>query len=354
MTNNHDEPRRDGILVVTGPTASGKSALAVQLAEELDGEIVNADSVQVYRGFTIGSGAPSATELGRVPHHLFGVRAPEEDWNAGLFRNEARRLISEIRARGRVPVIAGGTGLYVRSLLAGLVETNVDAAAELRLAAREDELRERGRARKEIAEELHAELRLLDPNTAKVIPKTDYQRVRRALLVSQSGGSSLRELQLRHGLREHELSAVVLCLLPEREVLYRRIDERVEEMLASGFLDEVSLLLAEYSAAHSSGGKPLSSIGYKQAVQFLRGEIARDEFIRLMKQETRRFAKRQETWWRHQPAKVGWEERNELRDASLSDIVSGTRSRLAEAATFAEPKVWFFPLSGVGFPPELG
>ena len=340
---------RRKILVVTGPTASGKTALSIRLAESLRAEIINADSVQVYRGFRIGAGAPDEETLARAPHHLFGTRDPAEEWNAGLFREHAAALIEDISCRGALPLIAGGTGLYIRALLSGLVEAPVSSVALAQLESEEEALRASGKDLRERTAVLHARLSELDAESAREVRETDSSRVRRALLVALSGGS-LAKQQQEHGHRDSPYEALVLCLLPERQALYEVIDDRVDSMLESGFLAEVENL----RVLHSDDLKPFQSIGYKEALQFLRGELSEASFRLAMKQSTRNFAKRQVTWWRHQPAKLGWATLPSPPPVDFPGLLTEVQRFLLESGTDAGSSIGFYRLSGVGFLSELG
>ncbi len=330
------------LLIVTGPTASGKTALAVELAEALNGEVINADSVQVYRGFSIGAGAPSNEEFSRVPHHLFGVVPPNGEWNAGLFSAQAGKLVEEIVQRGRVPVIAGGTGLYLSALLGGLVDAEVSEEAKSRVAELEVSFSLRGLSASERTAEFHKLLSEVDPESGLAILKTDTLRIKRALLVALSSGTSLAELRKEHKHNFRSYSALVCCLLPPRAELYSRIDLRVEKMIEEGLMEEVKKLRTEYP----SDSKPLQSIGYKQACRHLDGELTFEEFRESTKQETRRFAKRQETWWRHQPSKLGWRAGAEKLAPNVSTLAPLFRAFQLDSRT--SPDILFYAVTGSG------
>ncbi len=306
------------ILVITGPTACGKSKLSLELAERLGGQIVNADSVQVYRDFNIGSSMPEPEELARVPHHLFSVLNPQEVCSAGTFVKMAQDKLACLQAKGILPIVVGGTGLYLRSLLCGLAPVeNISSDAKEQLAAREQQLRDKGVGKKEVSEALHQWLGEIDPQTAKKILPGDSVRIRRSLLVKLSSGKSLGELQKAHAHRTQDYRALILLMLPERELLYRAIEERVDSMLSRGLIEEVIKLRKMYPL----NSHPFGAIGYRHVSLFLDGcacnlltsdsevnwpETDYREMVALLKRDTRRFAKRQMTWWRNQPAKLGW------------------------------------------------
>jgi tRNA dimethylallyltransferase len=217
----------------------------------------------------------------------------------------AAGVISELTARGALPIVTGGTGLYIRALLNGIVETeqvSSEVVASLDSFLRERE--EHGGSHAEAVAALHGWLQQEDPESAAKLAVSDLARIRRALAVKLSLGRSLASLQGEHQLAERPYRALVVCCLPEREWLYQRIDSRCEEMLRGGLLDEVRELLSRYPA----GAKPLSAIGYRHARLYLDGALSYEEMVQLFQRDTRRFAKRQYTWWRHQPRHLGWRE----------------------------------------------
>jgi tRNA dimethylallyltransferase len=273
------------IVVIAGPTASGKTALAVSLARRLGGEIVNADSQQVYRGLDVGTAKPTAEERAAVPHHLLDVVEPGEGMDAARFAALADAAISDIASRGRLPVVAGGTGLYLRALLHGVVAApGRDPALRARL---EEEALRLGRPA------LHERLRALDPAAAARIRPNDLVRVVRALEIA-AGGRRPSELHAGHAFREDRYDAVLLALDPPRAELHARIGARVREMFAGGLLDEARALLARGGGA-LAGRLP---IGYAEAAACARGEIALEEAIRRVEVAHRRYARRQIVWLR--------------------------------------------------------
>ncbi|MCC6954683.1 MAG: tRNA (adenosine(37)-N6)-dimethylallyltransferase MiaA [Deltaproteobacteria bacterium] len=339
-------PRR--VLVFTGPTGSGKSDVGLELAEALGAEIVSADSVQVYRHFDIGSAKPRPSELARVPHHLISVLEPSESFSAGAFRTQAITCIDEILARGKVPLILGGPGLYIQALLAGIVPTpTIDDAAKSQLQALEDQIRiESGNDEAQFRVALHRLLVEADPEAGQRIEPGDLQRTRRALLVQYSGKIPLSALQASHQYKDVQFSALVVGMFRDRVELYRRIDERTDRMMADGFVPEVCSLLEQFGDMSPA----LGSLGYRHVARHLRGELDLPECITEIQRDTRRFAKRQLTWWRNQPRKLGWEILPEMHASgappeiacSLHEV---TRSFLSRSGAFADEKVFFLPLS---------
>ena len=271
-----------------GPTASGKSSLALELAERAPLEIVSMDSAQVYRGLDIGTAKPSAAERSAVPHHLIDVIDPDGSYSTGRWREEAIRAIGEILARRKVPLIVGGTMLYYRALVGGL-DALPQADAEVR-AAINAEARERGWPA------LHAELERIDPRSARRIPAGDTQRIQRALEVWRLTGKALSSLQgvARAGL---PFALKAFALVPDdREALARRIAERFEAMLAGGLVDEVKRLRSRFPL--TSGMPSMRAVGYRQVWQYLEGEISEAELREQAVAATRQLAKRQLTWLR--------------------------------------------------------
>ena len=271
-----------------GPTASGKSSLALALAARVPLEIVSMDSAQVYRGLDIGTAKPSAAERSAVPHHLIDVIDPDGSYSTGRWREEAIRAIGEILARGKVPLIVGGTMLYYRALVGGL-DALPQADAEVR-AAINAEARERGWPA------LHAELERIDPRSARRIPAGDTQRIQRALEVWRLTGKALSSLQgvARAGL-PFALKAFAL-VPPDREALNQRIAQRFDAMLEAGLVDEVRCLRGRHRL--TPGMPSMRAVGYRQVWQYLEGEISEAELREQAVAATRQLAKRQLTWLR--------------------------------------------------------
>jgi tRNA dimethylallyltransferase len=285
------------LVVILGPTASGKTALSVALARKFGGEIVNCDSVAMYREFDIGTAKPSARELASAPHHLFDCVDPTEYVTAGEYARQARQVLGEITLRGHLPIVVGGTGLYLRALLEGLFPG----------PQRSEELRERLResAASRGPDHLHRMLRRLDRAAAEKVHANDIPKLIRAIevcLTSRSDGARQKMSELwqqgRDPLRGFRI--LRLGLDPERRALYDRINQRALQMFEAGLIEETQRLLAKYGA----DARPLASLGYKQAVQFLRGELSREQALQAAQQAHRNYAKRQMTWFRREPEVV--------------------------------------------------
>lgn len=281
------------LVVVLGPTASGKTALSLALAEAFQGEIVNCDSVAMFREFEIGTAKPNAAERARAPHHLLDFVEPTGYMTAGEYAREARRVLGEIKQRNRLPVVVGGTGLYLRALLEGL-SPGPQRSEELRERLRE-------RAEKKGASYLHRVLRRLDRDAAAAIHANDLPKLIRAIEVCLASRQKMTEMwkQGRDPLRGFRILRIGLN--PERGALYGRINERAQTMFAAGLVEETRGILTKYGEAAG----PLSSLGYKQAVQLIRGDIDEASALQAAQQAHRNYAKRQMTWFRREP-EVTW------------------------------------------------
>jgi len=272
------------LIAIVGPTGAGKSALALDLAETFQGEIVNCDSLQLYRGFDIGSAKTPPPERRGIPHHLLDVLNPAQEFSAGEYARTARAALEEISARGRLPLLVGGSGFYLRALLEGLPE----------LPMRDDALRAKlvQRERKRPGS-LHKLLTRLEPNAARRIHANDTQKLIRALEVRILTRRSLPGAESAQPLRGY--TVLKIGLNPDRASLYARLDERVQAMFTGGLVEEVRGLL---SRGASGREKPFEALGYKQALRYIRGERTLVEAIAFTQLETRQYAKRQWTWFR--------------------------------------------------------
>ena len=282
------EPAPRAAVLLMGPTASGKSALAMELAQALDGEIVTVDSAQVYRGMDVGTAKPSPAERARVPHHLVDLVDPTEAYSAARFVADAMRAIEGIRARGRTPIVAGGTMLYFKALTEGLSSLpRADAALRATLDAR---------AAAEGWPALHAELARVDPATARRLPPTDAQRIQRALEVFQLTGTPISSLQGRRETAPLGGAIAIALVPPDRAALHEAIARRFDAMLAAGLVDELRTLRARYALDPSMPS--MRCVGYRQAWEFLEGRVDAQGLRATGIAATRRLAKRQLTWLR--------------------------------------------------------
>lgn len=275
------------LIIILGPTAVGKSSCAFELAQKFGLEIINADSMQVYRGMDIGSAKPSQRERNLVPHHLIDIRNPDEEFSAAQFRKEAESILVALFKQGKQPLVVGGTGLYIRALTGGLFPAP-PADRQLRDALRQKE-ESRG------TWHLYRELEKVDPEAASRIHPNDTFRIIRALEVFHLTGTPISKQQHNHQFKDGFSNVLKIGLLRDRETIYRRIEERVDGMLSSGLVEEVRLLLEK---GYAPTTKPFLSLGYRQVVGYLQGRMSLEEAARLIKQNTKHYAKRQLTWFR--------------------------------------------------------
>jgi tRNA dimethylallyltransferase len=285
-----DEPL---LVVILGPTGSGKTALSLRLAREFRGEIVNCDSVAMYREFDIGTAKPSLEQRAQAPHHLFDFVEPTQEVTAGEYARQARLALAEISSRQQLPIVVGGTGLYLRALLEGLFAG----------PQRSEELRERLRARvgERGSDYLHRVLKRLDRVSADKVHPNDAPKLIRAIEVCLAARQKMSELwqQGRDPLKGFRI--LRLGLDPERGALYERINLRARQMFENGLIEETGELIEKYGTS----ARPLTSLGYKQAAQLLRGDLTRDQALQAAQQAHRNYAKRQMTWFRREP-NVSW------------------------------------------------
>jgi tRNA dimethylallyltransferase len=277
-------------ILITGPTASGKSALAVELAQRHGGEVVNADSMQVYDALHVLTARPFAGDMGGVPHHLYGTVPAGETYSTGKWLRSAEKAVGEIRARGRIPVFVGGTGLYFRALTGGLAEMP-DVPGEIRE-------KWRTRLKDDGPEKLHMELQKIDPRAAEILRPADGQRIVRALEIAEATGRSIVDFQEASGTAVIDADrAEKIVVLPDRKILHERINRRFEKMLDMGAVEEVRALLA----LRLSPEMPvMKAIGVPQIAGMLAGRLTREEVAAQAAAATRQYAKRQMTWFRNQ------------------------------------------------------
>ena len=293
------------VVVVLGPTGSGKSELAERLAAAMGAEIVNADSMQVYRGMDIGTAKPSPAAVARIPHHLLDIVPPDVNYSAARFRRDAAVAISEIDRRGGKPILVGGTGLYIRALLQGLVDApSCDDGFRRRLEG-------------VAGGELLRRLAEVDPETAARLHPNDRVRIVRALEVFHQTGRPMSAVRTEHGFSGAFYETLKIGIRVGREELYRRIERRVDGMLEAGLVEEVRSLLA---AGYDRKCKSMRAIGYKEIAAYLSGEVTLNEAVSLIKRDTRRYAKRQMTWF-NRDDEIYWLEYPESFDSILGHVI---------------------------------
>lgn len=291
MNTDENKPK---IIVICGPTAVGKTSVAIDFAGIFNGEIISADSRQIYRYMNIGTAKPTPEQLAEIPHYIIDFLDPDRHFDAGQFAQMAHDIILKLTGKNQVPFVVGGTGLYIKALLNGLFEDNFS------------DISVRGRLKKEADEygknTLYERLLKIDPHTANRLHPNDIYRIIRALEVFEISGKSISS---RH--REHRFSETRYCVLKlgiylDRETLYKRIDQRVDMMLSEGLVEEVRAILKR---GYSPDLKAMKAIGYSQVIDYLMGNCTLDEAIRTLKRDTRRYSKRQMTWFRAD-SEINW------------------------------------------------
>lgn len=297
---NHLKP----LVVIVGPTAAGKTDVSIDMAKLLKGEVISADSMLVYRGMDIGTAKPTSEEMQGIPHHLIDIADPAEEFSVATFQKEAEQLIEVIVARGNLPFLVGGTGLYVRSVI-----DHYDFTP----APRDDELRQK------LTEEadrlgpmaMHQKLAEVDAPTAARLHPNDTRRVIRALEVYYQTGKPITEYQYNDKMNQPKYRLHMFGLTMNRQLLYKRIEQRVDLMIERGLVQEVRALVEKYSTL----GTALQGLGYKEIIAYLNGECTLEEAVETLKRNTRRFAKRQLTWFRADK-RIQWIEMDEFTDRS--------------------------------------
>lgn len=275
------------IIVICGPTASGKTALSIQLAKKINGEIVSADSMQIYEDMDIGTAKPTVEEMDGVKHYLIGNVSPTLRYSVANFKKDAVNAIEEILKKGKTPIIVGGTGLYVDSLVNGIdyddLEIDLDYRNQLEKISEEQGL-----------EVLYNKAVEIDPLAMEKISNNDKKRIFRVLEIYNATGKTKTEQEIESRKKDNPYDYVVFAINMDREKLYERINKRVDIMLEKGLVDEVKRLIKKYDELPTA----IQGLGYKEVVQYLNNEISYDEMVEKIKQETRRYAKRQLTWFR--------------------------------------------------------
>ncbi len=302
------------LIAVVGPTASGKTALSIELAKRYNGEIISCDSMQIYRGMDIGTAKPTTEEMQDIPHHMIDIIEPCEPFSAADYAERARAAIADITSRGKLPIFCGGTGLYLDSVLTENEYADVKTDNELRASLLAD-------AQKYGAEALWERLRAVDPESAAAIHQNNVKRVARALEIYILSGVTKTEWDAKSRLKEPPYDATVIALDRAREELYSRIDLRVDLMIEAGLVDEVRELLESGRLPRDSSAA--QAIGYKEFIAYFDGSIALHDAVEQIKMSSRRYAKRQLTWFRRNPD-VNWIKSDE----NFEDIVNNASKLL--------------------------
>lgn len=307
---------RPSLLVLLGPTAVGKTKMSIEIAKHYGCEIISGDSMQVYRQMDIGTAKISKDEMEGIPHHLIDIHDPDDPYSVAEFQEQSRRLIEEIHARGKIPFIVGGTGLYIESVCYGFQFTDVGA---------DEEFRNEQFAYAEAygAEALHDRLKLVDPLSAEKLHANDQRRVVRALEVYHLTNRTLSD-QVAAQTKESPYDLCILGLTMDRQMLYKRIEARIDEMIEQGLVEEVKSLIQR---GYGPGLISMQGLGYKEIIAYLQEELTWEETITLLKRDTRRFAKRQLSWFRHMKD-ISWVDVTDVANfsenfARIRDIIAG-------------------------------
>ena len=299
------ETIQPSVIVICGPTALGKTSAAIELAEIFDGEIVGADSMQIYRHMDIGTAKPTEKEQAQVKHHMIDIIDPDERFDARQYATMARETVETLHHRHKIPFVVGGTGFYIKALLNGLFETEAEGENIRKDLKKEADIH--GTAF------LYDRLCRQDPEASKTIHPNDAYRIIRALEVLAMTGKAISDLHKAHGFNDHPFVVLKIGLHIPREILYGRINKRVDLMIDHGLLDEVKGLLA---MGCSPDSKSMQSIGYRHMVDFIQGGCSWEETVRTLKRDTRRYAKRQMTWFRADP-EIIWKNPDAMEDIKV-------------------------------------
>lgn len=276
------------VIVIAGPTASGKTALGVQLAKKINGEVISADSMQIYKDMTIGTAKPVPEEMEGIPHHLIDFVYPNERYSVAEFKKDAENKIEDILSRGKMPIVVGGTGLYIDALVYGIEYPEIDVDEKLRKRLLKEAETQEGLAN------LYEKAKKIDPDAIEKISKSDIKRITRIIEIYESTGKTKTEMEKISRQNGIKYNFKVFAINMDREKLYERINLRVDLMIEAGLIKEVEELVNKYDKFPTA----MQGLGYKEVVQYFNGELTKNEMIEKIKQESRRYAKRQLTWFR--------------------------------------------------------
>lgn len=305
------------LIILSGPTSVGKTRLSLRLANVTGGEIISADSMQVYRGMDIGTAKITKEEMGNVPHHLIDCLDPKESFNVSLFKDLAEQAITDIRSRSRIPIVVGGTGFYIQALLKGITFSEEEEDG-YRLQLEQKGLSEEGAA------ELFDELKRIDPDSAAAIPRQNLKRVIRALTFHHYHGYPISEHNRTEKEKEPKYNFAYFVLTTDRDTLYDNINRRVDQMMADGLLKEVETLKKN---GLKKSDVSMQGLGYKQLLACLDGEMTLPEAVTRIKTETRHFAKRQLTWFRREKDCIFFDKSRQSEDEILADMIRILKER---------------------------
>lgn len=303
--------KKEKVVVICGPTASGKTALSIELAKKINGEIVSCDSMQIYKEMDIGTAKTTKEEMQGIKHHMLDIISPEERYSVADYKKEAKNAIREILKKGKTPIVVGGTGLYVDSLIYEIEYPNIEFDEEYR---KKLEIQ----VEKEGLENLYEQAKKIDPEAIKKISQNDKKRIIRILEIYHATGYNKTEQERKSREKEPEFDYKVYGLNMPREKLYKRIDLRVDIMIKQGLIEEVEKIYKKYSKFPTA----MQGLGYKEVVEYLNNNLTKEEMIEKIKQETRRYAKRQMTWFRKNKQTIWLDTENTVQN-NLQIILEG-------------------------------
>lgn len=295
------------VIVIVGPTASGKSVCAIELAKRIDGEIVSADSMQIYKEMNIGTAKVTNEEMSGVKHYMINIVNPDEDFNVAMYKKMAEEALEEIVSKGKMPIVVGGTGLYINTLVNGIEFSEIDKDEEYR-----KELEKKVSV--EGIDGIYEELKSVDPEAANIIDKNNVRRVIRALEIYKVTGKTKTELD-KESIKETKFDFLMYGIKTDREELYNRINKRIDYMMEQGLVSEVEELNKKYKMSKTA----LQGLGYKEVIEYINGNCNYDEMIEKLKMETRRYAKRQITWFKRDE-RITWVPKEKMVDVIMQQI----------------------------------
>ncbi len=305
--------KKPTVIVICGPTASGKTGLAIELAKKINGEVVSCDSMQIYKDMNIGTAKPTIEEMQNIPHYMIDIVLPTQRYSVADYKNQAKEAIKEILKKGKTPIIVGGTGLYVNSLIYEIEYPKIEFDKEYRENL-ENQAKEKG------LEELYEKAKQIDPKAVEKISKTDKKRILRILEIYNATGKTKTEQEILSRQTEPEFDYHVYTLTWDREELYKRINKRVDVMIEQGLIEEVKSILEKYDNFPTA----MQGLGYKEVVEYLEGKTTKEEMIEKIKQETRRYAKRQLTWFRKNKQTIWLDGSQDIRN-NINIILEGMK-----------------------------
>ena len=305
--------KKEKVIVICGPTASGKTALSIELAKQINGEIISCDSMQIYKEMDIGTAKPTKEEMGEIQHYLLDFVSPDERYSVADYKKDAKEKIKEILKKGKVPIIVGGTGLYIDSLIYEIEYANIEFDEKYRDEL-EKEVEEKG------LENLYEKAKKVDPEAIEKISKNDKKRILRILEIYHATGKNKTEQEKESRKKEVEYDYYVYALNWDRQVLYERINKRVDIMIEQGLIEEVKKIYTKYDKFPTA----MQGLGYKEVVEYLEEKCTKEEMIDKIKQETRRYAKRQLTWFRKNKQTI-WLNAQEKMQNNIAIILEGLK-----------------------------